>query len=208
MEGEGTREWLGASVPGTRTQYEQAVAPGRLPSYRRRMGRLRRLKGTGGHLLDIGAATGDFMAVAARSGWEAEGVEVSAYACRRAHWQYGLTLFNGELKEYCQTEKGTFDVVHMAHVLEHFTAPDRALVMVRSLLEYNGIVVIEVPNQFEAWVNRLRYAVAQPFFSRRRKPDVHSIHHTYFFEPHHIEALLSQQGFRVIDKQTFFFRSD
>ena len=194
--------WLARQFPGKEADYETGAGAARVLSYRQRLRRLPASR-AGCRVLDIGAATGDFLAIAQSEGWEVEGLEASAYGCQRARDKYGIELFNSSLEDFNPVHG--YDLIHMSHVLEHFTRPDQALTKVRDMLLPSGILVVEVPNQFDAWVNRLRRLSA--LLRRGRKaarPSVHSIHHTYFFRVDHVGRLLYQKGFQVVSQRTFF----
>jgi SAM-dependent methyltransferase len=194
--------WLLDEFPAQQGDYEAGTAAERLASYQERLRCLPR-PGTNGRALDIGAATGDFLALARCRGWQVEGLEASAYACRRAQEKHGISLVNTSLEEF-QPSHG-YDLIHMSHVLEHFTRPDFALAKVRDMLLPGGMLVIEVPNQFDAWVNRLRRLAASiRQLGTHARPSVHSIHHTYFFRLDHVKRLMDQQGLLVCSERTFF----
>lgn len=113
--------------------------------------RFRRILGTlcklspPGRLLDVGCATGDFLAQAERAGYETAGVEISDYAAGVAR-QRGFDVFTGQLGDLPARE-GSFDVVTMFHVLEHMQRPGEALrIHVRRLLRPGGILAVEAPN--------------------------------------------------------------
>lgn len=194
--------WLARQFPGQHADYETGAGAARLVTYRERLRRLPPPQG-GARILDIGAATGDFLVLARSCRWQVEGLEASTYGCRRAQEKHGIALFNTSLEDFKPVHE--YDIIHMSHVLEHFTHPDLALSKVRDMLVPGGLVVIEVPNQFDAWVNRLRRVAA---LVRRRgtrsRPGVHSIHHTFFYRLEHIKQLLQRQGFRVLSERTFF----
>jgi len=108
-------------------------------------------------LLDVGAATGEFVAVATAAGLRAEGVEPSAWAVEVAK-ELGTELFEGTLSDWRAKRAaaaGDIDVVALWHVLEHVPRPLELLAEIRDLLASNGSVVIEVPNRKSSESQRL-----------------------------------------------------
>ena len=67
-----------------------------------------------GRLLDIGAGTGDFLAVAKNDGWEIIGVEPSEKA-KQIAIKKGVAF----VEQTTELESNSFDSITMWHVLEH-----------------------------------------------------------------------------------------
>lgn len=109
-----------------------------------------------GRLLEIGAAHGQFLDVMKRIGWEVNGVEISSDACKIAHDEYGLEIFNGTFLEY--SDDKLFNVICMYQTLEHVYQPFEHIEKAYSLLKTGGILVIEVPNvySFDMLVSKKR----------------------------------------------------
>ena len=170
-----------------------SLACARRPYFAQRIQRVERLFTGPGKLniLDVGAATGEFVVEAARRGHDANGIELSEGSREAAYSLYGVQLHGGELSDYAPC---TFDVIHINHVLEHMPDPSRTLRECHHLLRYGGILIIEVPQQFDNVLERIQYA----FGLKRPVFNLYSLHHTYFFRAHHIRVLLDQVGFRTL----------
>ncbi len=173
-------------------QYDQILAKERTPKFLRRVATLSRLRPNRGRLLDIGTATGEFLKSARDDGWQVEGTEVSRYAAEQAKKVYGLSVFVGEVHE-APFSPASFDVIHMSHVLEHVPSPRQTLRTLRTLLKPDGVVVIEVPNQFTNWFDRVA-----AFLGRRHSLTAPSLHHVYFFTPRLLAALMQKEGFHLM----------
>lgn len=106
----------------------------------------------GGRFLDVGCGTGDHVATFSQFGMEAEGVEPSAFAAKKAQ-NLGLKVFCGTLQE-AHYPDSQFDVVSMTHVLEHVPQPLEVLQECYRILKPDGILVIGVPN-FDSLVFRI-----------------------------------------------------
>ncbi len=118
--------------------------------WRRRLKLILRLQ-SGGRLLDVGAGIGQFLHVA-KSHFEVEGSEISPTAIAIAKDKYGLSLRSGTV-ESLRWEK-PFDVLTLFHVLEHVPDPSQTLKICHSLLSFQGLLVIAVPNDVEAILTR------------------------------------------------------
>lgn len=94
-----------------------------------------------GRLLDIGAGGGEFVYLATRSGFQADGVEPSIGYSEYAGREYGSLVKTGELEDI----EGTYDVITMFHVMEHLPAPIRAFEKLHGLLGPGGKLLVEVP---------------------------------------------------------------
>ncbi|MFD2100178.1 class I SAM-dependent methyltransferase [Flagellimonas iocasae] len=92
-------------------------------------------------LLDIGAGTGDFLAMAQKSGYTIAGVEPNVKA-RELAMAKGVEL-NSSLKELA---KQKFQVITLWHVLEHLPNLEEQIGSFISLLEDDGTLIIAVPN--------------------------------------------------------------
>lgn len=149
--------------------------------------------------LDYGAATGEFVRVALEEGHVCVGVELSADARAAARARNGVTLLAPEQTEEISGMR--FDAIHMNHVLEHMPDPLAHLQWCATRLNPNGLVVLEVPQQFDNDLDRLRRWLR--IGGKRPHFDAYSIHHTYFFNPRTIAGLLQEAGFRIKTLTTF-----
>lgn len=94
-----------------------------------------------GRILDIGAGTGDFLAVAKDDGWQTVGVEPSNKA-RTIALQKEVSFVENTLG----LESHSFDVITMWHVLEHVPNLDNQLKELKRLLKPSGTLIVAVPN--------------------------------------------------------------
>lgn len=141
-----------------------------------------------GRLLEVGCAAGFFLEVAREKGWEACGVEISAYASRFAREKLGLEVFTGALEEAALPGE-SFDAVVMHHVLEHLPDSFATLEEVHRILRPGGIVAVEVPN-FGSIDARIDKSIFCQVLDLPR--------HLYFFTPQTLQMTLEKTGFEVL----------
>lgn len=156
-----TPETIGFYYPPEYEPYSAAIdeEPSRFRRWDRRYGMCKRQRAierhcSGGRLLDVGCATGNFLYEMARTGhWQAEGVEPNAEAVHYGREHLGLTIHAGELTELA-LPAAAFDVITMWNVLEHLHAPAENLQAVARLLKPGGWFVFSIPN-LASWEYRL-----------------------------------------------------
>jgi len=142
----------------------------------------------GGRLLDVGCATGIFLAEMRHHGeWELHGVETSREAATYARTRFGLDIFTGELEEAGYPDC-YFDVITLWDVLEHLPDPRSALLEMRRIIRPDGTLFLQIPNPdgLEAKVfGKLWVGLDVP-------------RHLYIFSQETLSALLKQVGFELM----------
>ena len=142
-----------------------------------------------GRLLDIGAATGFFLSIAKRFGFDPYGVEISDYAAEQAR-EKGLPVITGTLVDVPPAP--LFDVVTILDVIEHVMDPRAEIMRVHGLLREGGIFAINTQD-------------TDSLFARIMKRRWHLIvppEHLYYFDRENIRLLLAQCGFEVLEITT------
>jgi SAM-dependent methyltransferase len=140
-----------------------------------------------GRLLDVGCASGDFLARLRRWGWLVQGVEPNAAAAQAAHRVHGLDVFPGELRQAC-LPAALFDAVTLWDVLEHMHDPSAELAEIHRLLKSGGLLVVELPNphSFDAALfGRYWIGLDMP-------------RHLHVFPPRPLAYMLQKCGFRIL----------
>lgn len=94
-----------------------------------------------GQLVDVGAGGGEFVYLAEKQGFSAQGLEPSQEYSEYARRAYGCQLQTGLLNQLT----GRFDVVTLFHVLEHLPDPLQVFAKLHSALNPRGCLFIEVP---------------------------------------------------------------
>ena len=98
-----------------------------------------------GRLLDVGCATGNYLAEMRRRGWAVNGVEIQPQAAAYAREQLQLDVYNGDLLD-APFETQSFEAVTLWDVLEHTHEPLAIMQAVRRLLRPGGIVAFSIPD--------------------------------------------------------------
>lgn len=127
-----------AAVPGYLGYEEEEPAMRR--NFSRRLLLLERFVRPG-PLLDVGCATGLFLAAAAERGWEPTGVELSTYAVREAR-DRGMAVLEGDFLQV-DLPPANFAAITMLDVIEHTQEPRAYVRRSRLLLRAGGVLAIE-----------------------------------------------------------------
>lgn len=111
-------------------------------------------KGSGaGSFLDIGCGEGWALDYFQRQGWEVLGLDFSSFSLEKLHPTLRSQLRTGDLYEEVQklvAASERFDVLWLDNVLEHVLEPADLLRHCRTLIKPNGVLVVDVPNDFSA----------------------------------------------------------
>jgi len=141
--------------------------------------------GRPGSILEVGAATGEFLAVAARAGVRVTGIETSVWAADQARlFAPPARVFTGTLDDWVRSQQEMFDAVVMFHVLEHVDDPLELLRSSTDCIKSGGLVFIEVPN------GAARDALEQGTSWSLAAPEDHFTH----FTPEVLEGALRSVG--------------
>jgi SAM-dependent methyltransferase len=149
-----------------------------------------------GKLLDVGCGGGWFLAWAKARGWDVLGIEPSRSMWERAASR--ATVLLGTFPGVDVSAHAPFDAVHVKLVMEHVSEPLEVLTAVRKVLRPGGVVVVQVPNDF----NPAQLA-AQKLLQKDAWWVVHPVHVNYFnFES--LERTLRRCGFEPRVREATF----
>ncbi|MBI5055303.1 MAG: class I SAM-dependent methyltransferase [Nitrospirae bacterium] len=152
-----------------------------------------------GKLLDIGCATGVFLDLARKKGWNTRGVELSKWASGYARENFGLDVFTGTLEQTYFPDQ-SFDVVTAWDVLEHLPNPVVFLKEIKRILKKDGTLYINTIcyRSILNYVGHLAYRLS---FGRIKYPLYHlyGIHHIYYFSRKSLTWMIENSGFKVTD---------
>lgn len=106
-----------------------------------------------GSFLDIGCGEGWALAYFQRQGWDVLGLDFSSYSLEQFHPALRDRLRAGDLYEEVQrlaNDGRRFDALWLDNVLEHVLDPAALLRLCRALVAPNGVLMVDVPNDFSA----------------------------------------------------------
>lgn len=96
-------------------------------------------------LLDIGCATGAFLAVARERGWTVSGLEIGLASSRYARDELGLAVQRRSVYDF-EPGPDAYDAVAFLEVIEHLERPLDALRRIHAMLAPGGLLLVTTPN--------------------------------------------------------------
>lgn len=148
-------------------------------------------------LLDIGCGSGALLSLANDRSWDCFGTESRAEVARDLA-PYGIKVFIGDL-DNSELRNKQFDLIHMNHVLEHVTDPIAVLSSIRQLLSRDGLAIVEVPNEFNAFSQRVRQSMVMDGSSLTSY-----FQHEWFFSPRTLKFACEKSGLKIRKLHTPF----
>lgn len=113
---------------------------------------------SGGTFLDVGCGEGWALAYFQRQGWDVLGLDFSSYSLERFNPALRERLRVGDLYQELQqlADAGRrFDVLWLDNVLEHVLDPADLLRRCRALIQPDGQLLVDVPNDFSGMQQHL-----------------------------------------------------
>lgn len=150
-------------------------------------------------ILDVGCGTGEFLQFMKKHTWSVHGIEPSYEAWISAH-KKEKNIFNISLEDFDADKRYTnaFDAVALFNVLEHIPHPDKVIAIAKRLLKKRGVLMIQVPNDFNVLQDMANTLV------QKKNWWVTIPDHINYFNFGTLTRLLSQSGFRIRLKTTDF----
>ena len=153
---------------------------------------------TNGAILDLGCWEGAQLDYFVKAGWRCTGLELNkkAAAISRAKGIEVLQVSIGEFFSNCAGQ--TWDVINVAYVLEHIPQPSAFLKQIRKHLKPGGILILEVPNEF----NPLQLA-----YLKSHQVDPYWIflpEHVNYFNKGSLERLATKGGWTILHAESCF----
>lgn len=97
-------------------------------------------------LLDVGAGGGEFVYLASKNGFDAQGIEPNVGYSSFARDEYGVNIKTLTLNEL---KADTVNIITLFHVFEHMANPQKVIEKLSCILKKDGYLLIEVPNIFQ-----------------------------------------------------------
>ena len=154
-------------------------------------------------ILDIGSGPGFFLRRAKKRGWEVLGIEPSPIACKYSKKEKIPTIqkffHDVNLKEI-----GKFDAIHTFDVLEHVNDPINVLKKSYSLLKKGGIIIIEVPNDFNPLQKIIQKSFKKKEYWVTLSSKLKKFDHINYFDFQSISKLVEKTGFKIVLKESTY----
>jgi SAM-dependent methyltransferase len=143
--------------------------------------------GSPGHLLDVGAAAGFFVAEARKQGWEARGIDISAEMAEWARTNLQAPVDRATLASLAG-EPASLAAVTMWDYIEHAVDPRGDLSRAYEILEPGGVMALSTGDagSLAARLSGRRWHLLTPR------------HHNFYFTVGSLRRLLDDLGFDVV----------
>ena len=138
-----------------------------------------------GKLLEVGAASGNYLMMMQNIGWKVKGVEFSDYAASNAR-NLGLDVQTGQIEDFSFSAK-SFDLIVGWMVIEHLHDPNSFFKNARLYAKDNGYLVLSTPDCS---------SISRKIFGKYCY-DLHLPAHLYHFTPKTITEILNKNGWDV-----------
>jgi len=132
---------------------------------------LKRVKGDRNTLMEVGSSEGSFLRAAEKLGIDVVGMEPNE------------NVDSISSAEEVKSKNLLFDIIASNHVLEHIVKPLEFLEMLHSLMNENGLLILEVPNLH-------LYGIYSTGISYE---------HLSHFSPAHLSYLILRAGFEILE---------
>lgn len=148
-----------------------------------------------GSAIDVGCNDGALMEALGRAGYTTVvGLEPNAIAAeiarKKGHKVY-TSYLDQKAADDIVAECGRFDALYLRHVVEHVSDLERFFAAVRTLLNPEGLLILELPDVEEG------FALGSPAILWEE--------HVNYFTQALAEYMLCRFGFRVLDRRKYVF---
>lgn len=139
------------------------------------------------NFLDIGCSTGVLINSLKKKLKidKATGLELNTIYAEYAKKNTDADIIKNSLESVTFSKK--FDLITMVHVLEHMSNPKKVLEKISKIIQFGGLLYIEVPNLKTPYLDLFK--------------DYFQIYHTYYFTDNTLRILIEQNGFKLINIQ-------
>lgn len=144
-------------------------------------------------VLDVGCGTGRLLSLLRNRGFQhALGIDQSPAAAQIARTKYGVDVIQGSIFDYAGEG---FDCITVCHVLEHIVDLANFLQRLRTLLNKDGLLYLEVPDahQFHRFVDPTSHT--EPWVYLRDLFTHFTPEHVNFLSTVSLRNLLTRSGF-------------
>jgi 2-polyprenyl-3-methyl-5-hydroxy-6-metoxy-1,4-benzoquinol methylase len=146
-----------------------------------------------GKLLDVGCATGDFLASAADADYQPEGLELNAWSAAIAG-KRGFVVHQRTLAELAPSHAGSYDVVTLIGVIQYFRDPRAEMNRLAQLLAPGGVLALWTGDA-SSWLARV---LGRRWWYWQGQ-------HVQYFTQASLERLTRDAGLEVVRTERFPF---
>ena len=157
-------------------------------------------------ILDIGSGPGFFLRRARQRRWQVLGIEPSPIAYNHSK-KHNIPTIQKFFHQVNIKQIGKFDVIHIFDVLEHVNDPISMLKKSYSLLKRGGMIVVEVPNDFNPLQKVVQKVLGKKEYWITLSSDSKNsgnLDHINYFDFSTISDVLTRTGFKIILKESTF----
>ena len=151
----------------------------------------------GGRLLDVGCATGVFLDMMRKKGWDVEGLEISDELASYARKAFSLNVHVKDLtREKLNTEP--FHVITLFDVIEHIPDPNQMISACKDLIVDDGVLLLRTPTE-EGLLRDIAKVIYRMSLSKAEFPMLwfYSFEHIHSFSLKTLSAILKKHGFSI-----------
>jgi 2-polyprenyl-3-methyl-5-hydroxy-6-metoxy-1,4-benzoquinol methylase len=151
-----------------------------------------------GTILDIGCWEGTQLEHFMKEGWECTGLELNKNAASISRSK-GIQVYQIPTREFFKKfSRKKWDVINVAYLLEHIANPDVFLHEIRKNVRENGILITEVPNEFNPFqLAYLQKKQTKPYWIAL--PD-----HLNYFNKASLQKLVKRNGWKILRGEVSF----
>jgi len=159
--------------------------------------------------LDVGSGSGFFLKRAKERGWTVNGIEPNKIASNYSE-KIGIPVINDFFQNIDNKKMKKYDVINLFDVLEHVHNPSELLKKCHRLLKSGGIIVIEVPNDYNPLQKIVQKSLKKEEYwltiltKSRNYNWASKIDHVNYFNFFSLKKLLTKLRFKVIYQQSTF----
>ena len=139
-------------------------------------------------LLDIGSASGDFLAAFNSCGWITHGIEPCKKLVEISLRKKGVININNTTVEKAEFPNNYFDFIHFWHVLEHVLDPYEVLNKIYKWLKPGGVLNLGTPSP-DSIISKY-YPYLTGYFDLGKE-------HTFIFPKKTLHSLLTKIGYKI-----------
>ena len=149
--------------------------------------------------LELGCASGSFVAMLASAGYDAAGLDLSPAVTDYARRTFDVPVLTGPLEEQ-RTPPGSLDVVIMMDVLEHMPDPVATLTAAAQALAPHGLLLVQTPC-FDPSLSHDELQRSRSAFLEQMKPE----EHLYLLGRESAAAMMARAGFDHLEFEPAIF---